>query len=339
MNYASILLRAVRKVLGNAKAKSYFPEKEHKPYIQKLFENVVYLFKYRSVNDFYLLYGFDEKGADMRTYIDYNQFARSRSRKNRVGNPGSQVVLLRDKFLFYKYMKANDIAVPEVFAVVSRNKLYDTQWNPLDASCLDEKKDFFLKDAVGECASFVKRCHGRSDFERYARELDHNSLYILQEALTQHDAMNALNPHSVNTVRIVTVMKDGEASVLTSVLRIGTKASGNVDNWAAGGLSVGCQNSGYLKEYGFYKPMYGTKTAVHPDTGIVFSDFQIPMYDQIVDLVLHAHRQLYLMHSIGWDVAVTDQGPVIIEGNDNWEISLMQACDRPLKQEWLDAIS
>lgn len=339
MSYISIILRAFRKVLHNAKAESYFPDKEQKPYLQKLSENLIYLFKYRSVNDFYLLYGFDAKDADTSPYIDYNQFARSRNRKNRAENPNSQIVLLRDKFLFYKYMKANGIAVPEVFAVVSQNKLYDTQWNPLDASCLDDKKDFFLKDAVGECASFVKRCHGCSDFERYAQELDHNSLYVLQDTLKQHDTMNALNPHSVNTVRIVTVMKDGEPYVLTSVLRVGTMTSGNVDNWAAGGLSVGCSENGFLKEYGFYKPMYGTKTDVHPDTGIAFSEFQIPMYDQVVELVLRAHRQLYLMHSIGWDIALTEQGPVIIEGNDNWEISLMQACDRPLKQEWLDAIS
>lgn len=339
MSYVSIIIRAFRKVLNNAKAPSYFPEREHKSYIQKLFENAVYLFKYRSVNDFYLLYGFDGKDADTSDYIDYNQFARTRSRKNRAGSLTSQIVLLRDKLLFYKFMKANQIAVPEVFAVVYQSKLYDPQWNPLDVSYLDDKYDFFLKDAVGECASFVKHCRGSADFAKYLPELDHNALYILQEALTQHDAMNALNPHSVNTVRIVTVMKDGEPFVLTSVLRVGTKSSGNVDNWAAGGLSVGCLDSGYLKKYGFYKPMYGTKTAVHPDTGIAFSDFQIPMYDQIVDLVLHAHKQLYLMHSIGWDVAVTDQGPVIIEGNDNWEISLMQACDRPLKKEWMDAIS
>lgn len=339
MSYVSIILRAFRKVLNNAKAESYFPDKERKPYLQKLSENLVYLFKYRSVNDFYLLYGFDAKDADPSPYIDYNQFARSRNRKNRAGNPYSQIVLLRDKFLFYKYMKAAGIAVPEVFAVVSQNKLYDNQWNPLDASCLDEKNDFFLKDAGGECASFVKRCHGRADFDRYVRELDSSTMYVLQDTLKQHHTMNALNPHSVNTVRIVTVMKDGEPSVLTSVLRVGTAASGNVDNWAAGGLSVGCLDNGCLREYGFYKPMYGTKTDVHPDTGIAFSEFQIPMYDQVVELVLRAHRQLYLMHSIGWDVALTEQGPVIIEGNDNWEISLMQACDRPLKQEWLDSVS
>lgn len=339
MQYVSILLRAFRKVQSNARAESYFPEKERKPYIQRFAENWAYLFRYRSVNDFYLLYGFDTKGADTGSYIDYNQFARSRSRKNRVGNANSQVVLLRDKFLFYGFMKSNNLAVPEVIAIVFQNKLYDPQWNLLDTSFLDDRNDFFLKDAGGECASFVKRCHGREDFERHFRELDRSTLYVLQETICQHSAMNELNPHSVNTVRIVTVMKDGVPSVLTSVLRVGTNSSGNVDNWAAGGISVGCLEDGRLKEYGFYKPMYGTKTTVHPDTGIAFSDFRIPMYDQVVDLVLRAHRHLYHMHSIGWDIAITDQGPVIIEGNDNWEISLMQACDRPLKKEWEEVVS
>lgn len=46
-----------------------------------------------------------------------------------------------------------------------------------------------------------------------------------------------------------------------------------------------------------------------------------------------AHKSLYGIHSIGWDVAITDQGPVLIEGNDNWEISIIQI-DRGLKKEW-----
>ena len=60
---------------------------------------------------------------------------------------------------------------------------------------------------------------------------------------------------------------------------------------------------------------------MHPDTGIKFSEFHAPEYKQAVKLACRAHKALYGIRAIGWDVAISDHGPVFIEGNDNWEIS------------------
>lgn len=51
--------------------------------------------------------------------------------------------------------------------------------------------------------------------------------------------MNAIYSASINTYRIVTINKNGNPYVLTSLLRVGTSTSGNIDNWAAGGLAIG----------------------------------------------------------------------------------------------------
>lgn len=150
--------------------------------------------------------------------------------------------------------------------------------------------------------------------------------------------MSAIYPHAVNTLRVVTINIDSHPYVLTSLLRVGTSRSGNVDNWAAGGLAIGIQDSGYLKKYGFYKPEHGRKTEKHPDTNVVFKNFAIPNLEEAYEIAIKAHKCFYGIPAIGWDIAITENGPCFIEGNDNWEISLMQACDRPLKQEWLDII-
>lgn len=150
--------------------------------------------------------------------------------------------------------------------------------------------------------------------------------------------MNVLNPHAINTLRIVTINKNGHCYVLTSLLRVGTAKTGNVDNWAAGGLAIGIQPNAYLKEYGFYKPVHGLKESVHPDTGIKFTEFKVPEYEEACKLACHAHKVFFNVRAIGWDVAVTPDGPVFIEGNDNFEISLQQACDRPLRREWEEAL-
>lgn len=160
-------------------------------------------------------------------------------------------------------------------------------------------------------------------------------VYIVQKRLVQHQILGALHPTSVNTLRIVTIKnKKGAVKHLSTVLRIGTGGS-HVDNWAVGGLCVGVGEDGKLGQYGFYKPGFGTMTNVHPDSGINFRDVTVPYYKEALELCMQFHSQLKI-DSIGWDVAITPDGPAIIEGNDNWEISLMQICNGPLWQKFIN---
>ena len=150
--------------------------------------------------------------------------------------------------------------------------------------------------------------------------------------------MDVINPASLNTLRIVTINKGENTYVLSSLLRIGTAKTGNVDNWAAGGLAIGINDDGYLKKYGFYKPTFGLKTDIHPDTNVVFTEFAVPMYKEACNLACKAHKVFYDVRAIGWDIAISKDGPIFVEGNDNFEISLQQACDKPLKAEWIKAM-
>ena len=87
---------------------------------------------------------------------------------------------------------------------------------------------------------------------------------------------------------------------------------------------VGITEDGRLMKYGYFKPQYGTKTTEHPDSHIVFENYQIPFYKEAVEMALQIHAHLYRCHSIGWDIAITENGPVFIEANDRWESRLLQ---------------
>lgn len=91
--------------------------------------------------------------------------------------------------------------------------------------------------------------------------------------------------------------------------------------------------SGKLNEYGFSKPGYGGIQKCHPDSKMTFFGFKIPYFDEAISLVKKAHKSLNKIHSIGWDVAISRDGPVLIEGNDNWEIQSIQAIGG-LKEKW-----
>lgn len=328
--------KAIPAAIREAKADSYFSEQERKPYFSRLMDNLSWAFRYHESNPFYCLYGLDLVGHSDKEYSDYLSFMNIRNACNHAGKVDSQTILLRDKFLFYKYMNANGMPVPEVFAVVRNGVVYDIDLNPMSMDDLAQKTDYFVKDLDGECASFVKHIANYQEFNDVRSKLSKGS-YILQKRMYQCDEMNVLNPKAINTMRVITINKDGKPFVFSALLRVGTEQTGNVDNWAVGGLSIGIEANGFLKEYGYYKPSYGLKADTHPDTGVVFREFQIPMFQEALDKACEAHKHFYGVHSIGWDVALSTDGPMFIEGNDNWEISMMQACDRPLKEAWLKA--
>lgn len=276
-------------------------------------------------------------------YCDNEIFLASRNRGNIISSPLSQTCILRDKLLFYRYMSSIGMPVPKVFALVSDGVLMDLNFSPIDDSILYDKKDYFIKDNFGECASFVQNVYDFDSFQSI-RPLLGSGCYILQEAIQQNHEMDKLNPKAINTLRVVTINRNRDVFVLASLLRIGTCKTGNVDNWARGGIAIGiATENGQLKQYGFLKPSYNTEDGIgrlteHPDTGVVFKDFCIPYYQYALSLACRAHKGLDRIHSIGWDIAITPNGPSIIEGNDNWEISLMQVCDRPLKREWFSKL-
>lgn len=318
---------------------SYYPEMQRKPYKQRLIENRQWAEEYGEVNVFYTLYGFDlcKMEGGQSEYIDYLSFRNSREIANRVGKDDSQVVLLRDKLLFFEYMKSHGFAVPEVFAYIRDGKAFNLDFDEIEFASLKNEKDYFLKDQGGECASYVKHIKDYSELVKVQGNVQ-TGAYILQRKVLQSNEMNVLNPNAINTLRIVTVNKNGQCYVLSSLLRVGTSESGNVDNWAAGGIAIGIQDNGHLKKYGFYKPGHGLKESVHPNTGVKFTDFRVPQFKEACEIACKAHKIFFNVRAIGWDIAITEDGPIFIEGNDNFEISLQQACDRPLKKEWLEAI-
>lgn len=322
---------------------SYFPDESRKSKFKRFTDNLKWLLKYGEVNWFYNLYGFDV-GHSTENFIDYTHFMYDRSKLNGTSGNKSKynyACILRDKFLFGCFLKSIGAATPEIIAVMREGIVYDVNnkmQSITDKDFFKVDDGFFLKAVAGECADGVYYMH--SDEEFFKRKNDFNKgVYILQKRIYQNQKMNEVNPCCVNTLRMVTVSQNGEPKLLTAVMRIGTSQSGNVDNWAKGGLCVAIDDNGKLKEYAYYKPGHGGRVTTHPDTGLVFKDFEIPFYHEAKELILSVHKSLYGIHSIGWDVAITDDGPMLIEGNDNWEISLMQAADKPLKKEWKQSLS
>jgi hypothetical protein len=95
----------------------------------------------------------------------------------------------------------------------------------------------------------------------------------------------------------------------------------HVDNSHSGGITMAVSDDGRLSKQGL-QISTGKKFTKHPLTGIKFSEFTIPFWDAAKELVVNAHKHLYGMNSVGWDVAITPYGPILIEGNSKWDMTI-----------------
>jgi hypothetical protein len=162
--------------------------------------------------------------------------------------------------------------------------------------------------------------------------------WMVQDYLQQHETLAALNPDALNTVRLVTWCDTaGTIAPLTAILRLG-RAGSQLDGWGRGGLSVAIDlATGTLGE-GIFKQKYGgARTDRHPGTGARFTGVTLPDWHAAVALCTRAAGMLPGVRSIGWDLAFTPAGPVIVEGNTNWDLSMVQVHTDGLLTEELRA--
>ena len=139
--------------------------------------------------------------------------------------------------------------------------------------------------------------------------------FLVQEWVRQHKGMAALNPTSVNTMRILSYRSGMEVLIIYSVVRIG-RCGSVVDNQCAGGISTSIDENGRLGGEAFGG--YSTDNVNKTDTGITLAGYQLPSFDKAIEFVKRLHLKLPYFNLVGWDVAIQEDGePVLIEFNTN----------------------
>lgn len=153
--------------------------------------------------------------------------------------------------------------------------------------------------------------------------------WLIQARIRQHEALDRLNPHTVNSVRVVTFIDArDQVQIHHAVLRLGRRG-GTADNWDKGGLSVAVDGATGRLGRGVFKPSHGGAwTSEHPDTGAAFEGAYLPDWPAVRTLCQQAAAALSGTRSVGWDVALTPAGPTLIEGNATWGLPVVQVHTR-----------
>lgn len=311
----------------------------------------------------YRLYRFHEQDKDYAYMLNFLPGDAFRNAFRLVLNDPNWKVLLDNKWLFQMHYEQFGLPLPQVYGLYDQEGGFTKTGNRLTtredlraffdavkpASLVVKplggimgKRVLILKEVQytdGEL-QVVDNTDERFTFEQLAEKLEQPpnvryymsggykldlTGYLLQEKIEQHPFLNTLAPYTTNTIRVVTFLNHrSDVDIHFTILRLGRQ--GNMaDNWDRGGISVAIDpTTGVLGE-GIIKPKYGGQwVQVHPDSGVRFTGQQIPYWHQILAACTQAARVTPKVRTIGWDVALTPTGPVLIEGNPDWDLGMVQ---------------
>ena len=136
--------------------------------------------------------------------------------------------------------------------------------------------------------------------------------YLVEDSIIQCDELNEVNPYSVCSFRVVTLLNNDQVYIVGNALRVNQGKD----------AVVGCTDDLYftLDEDGRVASNviddYANVYAEHPLTHKKFSELRVPYVREALEMCKKAALKLPTVRYIGWDVAITNNGPCLIEGNE-----------------------
>ncbi len=183
---------------------------------------------------------------------------------------------------------------------------------------IEGKQYFFAKPYIGESGKGIEKIKianyptTRKLWE-YVKRPEKN-FGLIEEVIEQHPQAAKIYPKSLNCLRVVTLVNNGEANILYAVFKMGNNG-GFVDNLENGGLACHFDlDKGEIIGQGHTSALINYDR--HPSTGIKFVGYQLPFMNEVKEMVKKAAMVIPEFRYVGWDVCLTPNGPAIVEGND-----------------------
>lgn len=286
----------------------------------QVFKDFLYIFFIlRDFPDYYTVLRLWEKDREEWKYYygsNYNPYQRAALQKHL--QPSEYEILFADKYVSHQLCISGNIPVPEFQAYITPEDNYQQIIKGILESINDK---VIIKDARGRGGQGIYLAF--KDGEKFT-VIKNNEFFaldqltiscpsIIQRYIKQHPDLEKFCS-SVNTIRTETIItKNNEVVVLGSFIRFGIKDY-FLDNQKLGGLSVGVNiETGEI--YDTAMNGAGEVFTEHPDSGVPFKGFVIPYWDEVLKLSEQVQRNFSYYNMLGPDIAITPEGPVVIEIN------------------------
>ena len=172
------------------------------------------------------------------------------------------------------------------------------------------------------------------NLEELAKEYKKN--YVIQIPLIQHEDMSRLNPSSINSIRINSVLFDTEAHVMSSFVKVGETGQ-FADNNGKNRFFIGITEDGRYQNYAINHDL---KVFHEIPSGFEFAGEKVPFIEEAYRAVEKAHKNIAHFGFAFWDVCISQSGePVMIEVNLCHPDTLIgQATGRPFMGNYTEQI-
>ncbi len=247
---------------------------------------------------------------------------------------------VRDKVFYGAMMDQLGFATPHIQAVASHSRDYGAL---LTLTEVPEIEEFLMNTA--RYPLFVKPEQGSGsvgsalilDLDKATRELvlsngtridlrafatealeDYAEGLLFQDAVNQHSAMTKAAGRAVGSIRVVTVIAEDTPEVLYTLWKIPSPKAMSDNYWQSGSMIAEIDNaSGILQQCRRGAGLEQEMVETHPVSGKTLPGMQIPHWDEVLRITKNAHKLMPQFGVFGWDIAITEDGPVIIECNAN----------------------
>lgn len=256
-------------------------------------------------------------------------------------NPVKYYTLSRNKYLTHKILSDTGVRKSELYCYYQpEGRIYDS--DEIASNVADVCRILGQK-GVSQCViKATENSHGEGVV--VVREVEYleddcrmhyfnGDSALLSEILTIHplifeglikqtEQFAGFNSSSVNTVRFMTTLyPSGDVKIVAAFIKIGREGS-CVDNAGAGGnvdvcVDVESGRTQYAIRYDGWRNIH--EIDLHPDSGAPLNGVVIANWEQIKSEVVKFQQAMPWCKAAGWDVAITDEGPLVIECNDFWD--------------------
>lgn len=256
-------------------------------------------------------------------------------------SPTSYAVVLEDKELFYRFSASIGLPIPETVAFLSRTSAWfpDGQTS-CDGPALGERLgglqgvELIIKPVDGVYGLGVKALTVQSDSlldeDRHLSvkdlldQLEEGRRYILQRRLANHSAIEELlGFKTLQALRVVTVLPKHPCErgrVMSVAMRLNAE-EGVVNNFDYGRngnirAKVDVGSGRIVRAVRAAATGFGLEDVDRViRTGVPLIGWEVPLWREMIDLIERKAACFYPIRMVGWDVAITPNGPAVIEGN------------------------
>ncbi len=298
-------------------------KKIHKPAWFMFLDTAICTFRYGSGLQDYLNYQFyNKKHAQRKTYVTVGYLDKVITRLSNI----KWSPFISNKTNFHKN-----------YSKYTRRDFFDPDggYEAFEAF-LERNPVFIYKPQIGQCGENVSKITTAEIADRKAFfEKALASKACIEEWVAQHPAWEALRPGCLNTLRIITGAAKGQSWIIYTASRIGS-GKGVADNFHIGGSAVLIDaETGKLTGNAIDKQLNEHE---YSDTGVRYDGYQVPFWEEIKAMCLEAALVNDQIHFVGWDVALTPNGPLIIEGNRGSSFDITQITTKRGLKDMLETL-